>query len=142
MFYGKSVKLAFNGKVLDAIVYHEHHGLHTHLGANKEPMVHVLYPDPAKEHLNLADPNLKTVIVHDCVHASHEFADEKTAEQYKRTMPVGRYHESRDPLEVIAEVAAAAAKRKAEAESKAKEAAEVKEPEKQPAATEVKETVN
>lgn len=118
MFYGKAVKVAENGKEFDGIVFHEHFGLESHQGENGEPLAHILFPDPAKEHLNLADPMAKMVVRHDVAHASHEFTDEEV-KKYGEVFAGGRYHESRSPLEVLKEVAERkAARLKAAAEEK------------------------
>jgi hypothetical protein len=127
MFYGKAVKYTENGKEFDGIVFHEHFGLESHQGENGEPLAHILFPDPAKEHLNLADPMAKMVVRHDVAHASHEFTDEEV-KKYGEVFAGGRYHESRSPLEVLKEVADrkearfAAAKKAKEEEGAAKTA--------------------
>lgn len=119
MVYGKAVKYTENGKLFDAIVFQEHFGLESHLGANDEPLVHVLIADPAKEHLNLADPMQKMIVRHDVAHASHEFTEEELADYERRGFDAAkqlsnaRWHESRDPREVVAELAAKAAEKAA-----------------------------
>jgi hypothetical protein len=136
MVYGKAVKYTENGKLFEAIVFQEHFGLESHLGANDEPLVHVLIADPAKEHLNLADPMQKMIVRHDVAHASHEFTEEELADYERRGIDAAkqlsnaRWHESRDPREVVAELAKAAEDRKlqakAEAENKQLKVEEVK----------------
>jgi hypothetical protein len=120
MFYAKAVQYTENGKLFDAIVFHEHSRLESHLGANDEPLVHIVFADPAKEHLNLADPMQKMIVRFDVAHASHEFSDEELAAYEKRgfdaakELGAGRWHESRDPREVMKELALAAEERKKE----------------------------
>lgn len=140
MFYGRAVRVAMNGKEFDAIVYQEHHGLESHKGAKGEPLVHVIFADPNKEHLNLADPMAKNRILHDVAHASHEFTTPEHVERYGYTLEGARYHESRSPLEVMKEVAEAREKRLAEEAEKnriASEAAAAKTPSTAGAATDV-----
>lgn len=125
MFYGKAVKFTENGKEFDGIVFHEHFGLESHQGENGEPLAHILFPDPAKEHLNLADPMAKMVVRHDVAHASHEFTEDE-AKRYGEVCKGGRYHESRSPLAVLAELAAAKTAREEAAKKAAKPKEEVK----------------